>query len=173
MSKKLDEINNEIKSIINESKFISNKVRNKIIKMLGEEFDIDLPLDNYENIDITITKDGNIIMRDEEYKRDSKLSLDEINDRYNNFLEKANVILKKKEINYQTMNDKNNIVNLLITFILGVLYIAAIIFLFRCFIYGRYLSCIWGFLILSTYFAPPLRERFDRSIDFIKRKFKK
>ena len=53
MSKKLDTINNEIKSIINESKFISIKLRNKIIKMLGNEFDISLPLENYENIDIT------------------------------------------------------------------------------------------------------------------------
>ena len=100
MSKKLDTINNEIKSIINESKFISIKIRNKIIKMLGNEFDINLPLENYENIDITITNKGNIIMRDEEYKRENDLSLEEINERYNKFKEQADIILKKKEINY-------------------------------------------------------------------------
>lgn len=173
MSKKLDTINNEIKSIINESKFISIKLRNKLIKMLGNEFDINLPLENYENIDVTITDTGNIIMRDEEYKRDNSLSLEEINKRYNRFKEQADVILKKKEINYQNINDKSNIINLLITFIFGALYIAAIIYLVRCFIYGNYFSCIWGVLILSTYLAPPLRERFDRSINFIKRKMKK
>lgn len=173
MTKKLDEINNEIKSIINESKFISIKIRNKIIKILGNEFDINLPLENYENIDITITKKGNIIMRDEEYKRESELSLEEINKRYNNFKEQADVILKKKEINYKTMNDKSNILNLLITFIFGALYIAAIIYLIRCFMYGRFFSCIWGILILSTFFAPSLRERFDRSVNFIKRKMNK
>ena len=173
MSKKLDTINNEIKSIINESKFISPKLRNKIIKRLGNEFEIDLPLDNYENIDVSITDEGNIIMRDEEYKRNSPLSLDEINERYNRFKEEADTILKKKEINYKNINDKNNIINILITFLFGALYIAAIIYLIRCFIYGNYLSCIWGILILSTYLAPPLRERFDRSINFIKRKMKK
>ena len=173
MSKKLDTINNEIKSIINESKFISIKLRNKLIKMLGNEFDINLPLENYENIDVTITETGNIIMRDEEYKRDNSLSLEEINERYNRFKEQADVILKKKEINYQNINDKSNIINLLITFIFGALYITAIIYLVRCFIYGNYFSCIWGVLILSTYLAPPLRERFDRSINFIKRKIKK
>ena len=59
MAKDLEEINNEIKSIINESKFISIKLRNKIIKKLGQEFDIELPLEHFENIDITITKEGN------------------------------------------------------------------------------------------------------------------
>ena len=129
MAKDLEEINNEIKSIINESKFISIKLRNKIIKKLGQEFDIELPLENFENIDITITKEGNIIMRGEEYKRDNKLSLDEINSRYNNFKEEADVILKKKEINYKNMNDKNNIINILITIVFGILYLAAIIYL--------------------------------------------
>ena len=173
MAKDLEEINNEIKSIINESKFISIKLRNKIIKKLGQEFDIELPLENFENIDITITKEGNIIMRGEEYKRENKLSIDEINSRYNNFKEEADVILKKKEINYKNMNDKNNIINILITFVFGALYIAAIIYLIRCFIFGNYFSCIWGVLILSTYLAPPLRERFERSINFVKRKMKK
>ena len=173
MTKKLDTINNEIKSVINESKFISIKLRNKIIKMLGNEFDINLPLENYENIDITITETGNIIMRDEEYKRDNSLTLEEINERYNRFREQADVILKKKEINYQTMNDKSNIINLFITIVFGTLYIVAIIYLIRCFIYGNYFSCIWGIIILSSILAPSLRERFDRSINFIKRKIKK
>ena len=48
MAKDLEEINNEIKSIINESKFISIKLRNKIIKKLGQEFDIEFPTENYE-----------------------------------------------------------------------------------------------------------------------------
>ena len=173
MAKDLEEINNEIKSIINESKFISIKLRNKIIKKLGQEFDIELPLENFENIDITITKESNIIIHGKEYKRENKLSIDEINSRYNNFKEEADVILKKKEINYKNMNYKNNIINILITIVFGILYLADIIYLIRCFIFGNYLSCIWGILILSTYFAPGLRERFDRSIAFIKRKLKK
>jgi len=53
-SDKLKKINNEIKDYINESNFISIKTRNKIIKMLGEEFDINFKLDNYQTIDVTI-----------------------------------------------------------------------------------------------------------------------
>ena len=51
---KLDDINNELKDYINESAFISNKCRNKVIAMLGEEFDIKFSLDNYKTIDVTI-----------------------------------------------------------------------------------------------------------------------
>ena len=97
---KLNKINKELKIIINESSFISNKCRNKIIKMLGNDFSINLPIENFKSIDVVITEDGNIIMRDEEYKRDSKLNLDEIEKIFYEFKEKADVILKKKEINY-------------------------------------------------------------------------
>ena len=75
---KLNKINKELKIIINEATFISNKCRNKIIKMLGNDFSVNLPLENYKSIDVVITEDGNIIMRDEEYKRDSKLTIDEV-----------------------------------------------------------------------------------------------
>ena len=75
---KLRKINKDLKVIINEATFISNKCRNKIIKMLGNDFSVDLPLENFKSIDVVITEEGNIIMRDEEYKRDSKLSIDEI-----------------------------------------------------------------------------------------------
>ena len=37
---RINKINNELKTYINEAKFISNKCRNRIIKLLGEEFNI-------------------------------------------------------------------------------------------------------------------------------------
>ena len=97
---KLRKINKDLKVIINEATFISNKCRNKIIKMLGNDFSVDLPLENFKSIDVVITEEGNIIMRDEEYKRDSKLTIEEIENIFKEFKEKTDVILKKKEINY-------------------------------------------------------------------------
>ena len=96
---KLNKINKELKIIIYESSFISNKCRNKIIKMLGNDFSINLPIENFKSIDVVITEDGNIIMRDEEYKRDSKISFDEVCELYDSFKIQADTILKKKEIN--------------------------------------------------------------------------
>ena len=110
----LKKINKDLKVIINESSFISIKCRNNILKMLGNDFSINLPIENFKSIDVVITEEGNIIMRDEEYKRDSKLSIEEIEKIFKEFKEKADVILKKKEINYYTMNDKNNIINVFI-----------------------------------------------------------
>ena len=87
---KLRKINKDLKVIINEATFISNKCRNKIIKMLGNDFSVDLPLENFKSIDVVITEEGNIIMRDEEYKRDSKLTIEEIENIFKEFKEKRN-----------------------------------------------------------------------------------
>lgn len=169
----MNNINNEIKSLINESKFISIKCRNKIIKMLGEEFDINLKVENYENIDVRLTDTGNIIMRDEEYKRKNPLSKEEVKERFNNFKEKADNIINKKQINFQNINDKNNIINLIITTILLIIYIGVIILAIRWFIYGYYFRCILVLFILSTYFIPSFKDRINMTINFIKRKTKK
>ena len=65
----LRKINNELKSFINEATFVSNKCRNKLLKMLGETFDVELPLENFAKIDASITEEGNIIMRGDEYNK--------------------------------------------------------------------------------------------------------
>ena len=63
----LNKINKELKSYVNQANFISQKTRNKLIKMLGEEFQIDLPIENFANIDVQLTSDGSIIMRGDIY----------------------------------------------------------------------------------------------------------
>ena len=55
---KLRKINKDLKVIINEATFISNKCRNKIIKMLGNDFSVDLPLENFKSIDVVITEEA-------------------------------------------------------------------------------------------------------------------
>ena len=93
---RLKEINTELKIYINESSFISNSCRNKIIRYLGDAFDIQLPIENFASIDVSLLEDGSIEMRDEVYKRESALSFDEVLERYNFFKEKADSLLARK-----------------------------------------------------------------------------
>lgn len=169
---KLRKINKDLKVIINEATFISNKCRNKIIKMLGNDFSINLPIENFKSIDVVITEDGNIIMRDEEYKRDSKLTIEEIDSIFMEFKNKTDVILKKKEINYYNMNDKNNIVNVFILIIMLVLFLVLLYYAFISFINGSFFGCIWLLVYGSSWFVPGIKDRLHQAINFIKRKMK-
>lgn len=169
---KLKKINKDLKVIINEATFISNKCRNKIIKMLGNDFSVDLPLENFKSIDVVITEEGNIIMRDEEYKRDSKLTIDEIENIFNEFKNKTDSILKKKEINYYNMNDKNNIINVFILLVMVALFFALLYYAFISFINGSFLGCIWILFYGSSWFVPGIKDRLHQAINFIKRKIK-
>lgn len=169
---KLRKINKDLKVIINEATFISNKCRNKIIKMLGNDFSINLPIENFKSIDVVITEDGNIIMRDEEYKRDSKLTIEEIDSIFTEFKNKTDVILKKKEINYYNMNDKNNIINVFILIIMLVLFLALLYYAFISFINGSFFGCIWLLVYGSSWFVPGIKDRLHQAINFIKRKMK-
>ena len=85
----LKKINTELKIYINESSFISNSCRNKIIRLLGNKFKINLPIENFKNVDLTLLEDGSIIMRDEVYKQEENLSYEEVLERYREFQEEA------------------------------------------------------------------------------------
>lgn len=176
MEEKLEKINDEIKSYINEAKFISNNCRNKILKILGETFSVDLPRENFANIDAELTKDGNIIMRGEEYKSSAKVkSITELEEKYNIFKEKADKLLKKKEVNYYTKQEKNNITNLLIVILIIIVFIILAIHTIKSLLVGNYLHCIWLFIFVSSWLIPSLgiKERFDQAKNYLKRKFKK
>lgn len=169
----LKKINKKLKVYMNEATFISIKCRNKVLKILGDEFSVNLPIENFKNIDVEITKDGTIVMRDEEYKPTDLLSSEEILRRFEIFSGKVDEILKRKEINYYNMNDKNNILNILILFAIVAIFIPLLIFVVMSFIAGNYINSIWLFAFVSSWLIPGLRERVKQAIDFIKRKFRK
>lgn len=169
----LTKINKELKSYINESTFISIKCRNKILKILGEEFSVNLPLENFKTIDVVITKDGSIIMRDEEYKSSEDLSCEDIMERYEKFVEKADAILKRKEINYYNMNDKSNIFNIFLLLLTIGVAISLAIFAFRSFEAGNYFNFIWLVAYAAPWVIPSFKDRLEQAINFIKRKFRK
>ena len=116
--KELNKLNNELKSYINEANFISNKCRNKLISILGKEFNIDVKLDNYANVDAKILEDGSLEIRGDKYKNNQKYTLEEINEHFDSFKVQADKLLKKKDNSRTNKKDLDNIINLFV--ILGI-----------------------------------------------------
>lgn len=168
----LKKINTELKVYMNESTFISNSCRNRVIRLLGNSFDIKLPVDNFLKVDISLLEDGSIVMRDEVYKQEQTLSFDEVLIRYQSFKEKADLLLKRRNKLTFPNNDYNNIKNLFVILIVLVLFIVLVIYAIRSFFTHDFINCIWLFLFLSTWFIPKFRDRFHQAIDYIKRKLK-
>ena len=170
----LRKINNELKSFINEATFVSNKCRNKLLKMLGETFDVELPLENFAKIDAELTEEGNIIMRGDEYKTSSPVKTEEeLEEKYNIFKEKAEILLKKKAVNYYTKNNINNTLNIFIVIALSIIYVIVLIFAIREVLSLNLFTASILFAILSSSLIPNIKARFEQAKNFLKRKFKK
>ena len=170
----LRQINNELKAYINEATFISNKCRNKLLKYLGETFNVELALENFAKIDAEITEEGNIIMRGDEYKTSSPVKTEEeLEEKYNIFKEKAELLLKKKEVNYYTKNNINNTLNIFIVIVLSIIYVIVLIFAIREVLSLNLFTASILFAILSSSLIPNIKARFEQAKDFLKRKFKK
>ena len=170
----LRKINNELKSYVNEASFVGNKCRNKLLKMLGETFDVELPLENFAKIDAELTEEGNIIMRGDEYKTSSPVKTEEeLEEKYNIFKEKAEILLKKKEVNYYTKNNINNTLNIFIVIALSIIYVIVLIFAIREVLSLNLFTASILFAILSSSLIPNIKARFEQAKNFLKRKFKK
>lgn len=169
----LKKINTELKIYINESSFISNSCRNKIIRLLGNKFKITLPIENFKNVDLALLEDGSIVMRDEVYKQEMNLSYKEVLERYEEFKEEADNLLKRKSKNTFMENDKSNIVNLFIVLLISGLFIALVIYTLKSFFTGNFIQCIWLFIFLTTWLLPSIRDRFSQAFNYIKRKMKR
>lgn len=173
---KLRKINNELKSYVNEAHFISIKIRNKLIKLLGQTFSVELPLENFANVDVQLEKNGNIIMRGDRYKTSNKIeSFEELENKYEEFKVKADSLLKNKKVDYYSKQDKSNIKNLLIIGLILIVLIYLIIHTIKSLILGNYIHCIWLFMFVSTWLIPSLgiKDRFDQAKNYLKRRFKK
>ena len=168
-------INDEIKDYINESNFISIKCRNKIIKMLGNEFDIDFKLDNYQTIDCEILPNGHIIMYGDEYT--PKVEIDNIEERYNNFKVKADAYLKGKDNSLKNKKIGNNILNILVILIILLLFIGLLYLFISSILIGDYFNCIWFIIFVFPWMTTRLKDslisRLQSAKIFLKNTFKK
>lgn len=171
--KTLKEMNNEIKVYINEAKFISNNCRNKLLKLLGETFSVDLPLENFANIDAQLQENGNIIMRGDEYESTEKVkSLEELEEKYNIFKEKADKLLKKKEKNFHQKKDIDNALNIIIVIVLSVVYLIVLLLTIRAIVSLNLFTASILVALLSSYLHPNIKERFEQAKNYLRRKFK-
>lgn len=179
MSKKtLYSINNEIKVYINEASGISNRCKQKLISLVEKNFYVDLPNDNYLNIDIKILENGNIIMRDDEYKTTKAINnIDELFDRYDTFKDEVESLLSKNEINFTAKRKQSELMNLLIILFAVIISIAVISYGIKRLVYGDILGVIWLMFIISYYIIPAtgskMRNRLIRAKKFITKKFTK
>lgn len=175
---RLKEINKELKVYINESSFISNKCRNRLLKVFCEEFNVKLDLDNYKNVDLSIKEDFKILYRDDLYESLDKIKdMDDLEERYSRFKEKADKLIKRKEIDFKNKSNMNNISNLIIVIcVIGIMF-AALYFGVRALLVGDYYDCLWLLIILSWVVSPKLkenlRERFLLAKNYLKSLLKK
>lgn len=177
-NKSLNKMNNELKVYINEACGISEKCKRKLINLVEKHFYVDLPNDNYLNIDITILENGNIIMRDEEYKteKDISSSSDLVN-RYEEFQKDIEVLLKKNETNFDTKKRNNEISNLLIILLVFIISIILLIVGINRLLMGDLFGVIWLIFIISYYIIPAsgnrMRNRLIRAKKYLTKKFTK
>lgn len=175
---KLNKINNELKSYINETSFISMKCRNKLLKFFEEEFNIKLDISNYQNVDLKINDDFTITYREDKYvSEDNITDINIVEEKYNNFKLKADSLIKRKEIDFQGKSNINNIINLI--FILLIFAIMGIILYFGviAFIAGHYFDCLWFVIFILPMIIPKakdsLKDRLIQARDYIKRLIKR
>ena len=162
-------INNEIKGYINEASFISNRTRDKVIKLISKHFYVELPIENYLRIDISIKENGNVIMKDDEYKTTNPIKDEkELFERYNNFKEEVTNLLSKKEVNLDTLRKKNDITNLILTILLTIAIIIIILFSIHRLLLGDFIGGLWILIVILPLLTERVRNRYKMAYRFIK-----
>lgn len=176
---RINKINNELKTYINEAKFISNKCRNRIIKLLGEEFNIIIDKSNYEdfaNVDVQIDQEGSIIIRGNIFKNNIR-DIDKIEESFNSFKEKADNYLEKREINFESKNNLNNIINLVMVLLILFIFIIISFISIKSILDGNFHFAVWFIVFVIPYIIPGLKDSLFKRIHqarvFIKRYLKK
>lgn len=175
MNDNLQKMNQKLKVYINESSFISMKCRNKLLTFFQEEFEIDLDIDNYKNVDLSITEDYKILYREDIYSPKEPIqNIEELKEKFERFQEKADKLLSKKEINFKEKNKHNNILNLFILLGMGLLSFAIIYLGVHAFLVGNYFDCLYLVIIIIPWLFPKFkesfRERFNQAKNYFKRK---
>lgn len=172
MTNNLKSINNELKSFINEASSISIKCKRKLVKLVEKHFYVDLPNEDYKNIDITILENSNIIMREVEYKTTKELSSDdELYERFDNLKKEVEELLDTNATNFSTLKNKNGINNLLIVFLTLSLSLFIITYVIQQLLIGNYNRLI-GIIILIAYYGFPttgskFRERLSQAKKYL------
>ncbi len=178
MSVLLEKMNKQMKIYLNEASGISSKCKMKLVKLVQTHFMVDLPNDNYLNIDIIIMENGNIKMRDVLYETSSPVHTEEeLTNRFLSFQKDVEVLINKNEVNFETLSikkERNNLIwVILITFAIIVIILNSI----RRLLAGDLYSVLWILIMIGYYVVPAtgngIRNRYIRAYRYLKSKFKK
>lgn len=175
---RLNEINDQLKDYINESKFVSNKCRNKVIRMLSDSFKISISSSDYvpfDNVFIEILENGQVRLRNNIYG--NPISDETVEAYYNDFKDKVDRFLSKKDLSFENLNTFGNIINLL--FIVGICLILLIFtyIAIKAILEGDLSFALWFLVFIVPSSVPKLREmleeRFFQAKVFVRRLMKK
>ena len=173
MSQTLKSMNNSLKSYINEAIGISDKCKLKLIKIVEKHFFVDLPNENFLNIDIVIQENGNIKMRDVLYQTSTPIkNHEELEERFNNFEQEIKLLLDKNEVNIKTLTAKKERNNLIWVIILTLAIIVISFHAIRLLFGGNYLSVLWLVILIGYYVIPAtgnsIRNRYVKAYKYLK-----
>ena len=169
----LNSMNKQMKIYVNEACGISSKCKLKLIKLVQKHFFVDLPHDNYLNIDIEILENGNVKMREDEYQTSSPIqSEDELETRFSEFQKEAELLINKNEVNFDTISTKKERTNLiwvlLITFAITIIALYSI----RTLLMGDLYGVLWLAIMIGYYVIPAtghsIRDRYARAYRYLK-----
>ena len=171
---KLAKINNELKVCINEASFVSMKCRNRILKIFCEEFCVSLDISNYQNVDLKIQEDYTILYRDDVYSSEDNISdFEELEKRYLQFMERANRLIQKKEVDFQNKSNWNNIWNIIIILLLLLFLLGIILLVIRSLLIGDYYNFLWLIIFIIPMVVPRMKESLSLRIQQAKNYLKK
>ena len=162
---RLKQINNELKVYINESSFISQRCRNKLLRLFEDSFQVSLDIGSYKNVDLKILDDYKILYREDTYEsKDSISSLEELEKRYQSFQEKADVLIRRRNVDFQGRRNLNNFTNLVVIVCILLLMIAMVILAVHAFFTGRYFDCLWLVVVIIPWVFPNLKGNLQNRI---------
>ena len=172
MPKSLKEMNNLIKIDINEASGISAKCKQKLIKLVEKHFQVNLPNDNYLNIDIELLENGNVKMRDIEYQTQSKVTKEILEERFTQFQEEVDILLEKNGVNFETISSKKERNNLIWVILITVAFIIIGLNAIKELIFGNIFGVLWLVIIVGYYVIPAtgtsIRNKYVRAYKYLK-----
>ena len=174
----INKINNELKSYINETSFVSIKCRNQMLRIFEEIFQVKLDISNYKNVDLKILDDFSICYRDDIYKSSANISsTNDLVEKYNEFKEKADKLIERKEIDFENKKHLSNIGNILVLLLLLIILLFVIRLIIGALLYGDFYRLLWLLVFIVPSLVPRLKEslriRLEQAIIYLKRLFKK
>ena len=168
----LASINKQMKIDVNEASSISTKCKQKLIKLVEKHFLVDLPNENFLNIDIEVLENGNIKMRDEEYTTQDPVSGEELENRFLLFQQDVDILLEKNETDFDTLSKKNGRNNLIISSFISIIIFIVFNYALSIVLSGDLYGFVWFIIMISTWVMPKvgtyIRDRYRGAFEYLK-----